>query len=235
MLPLRPVPAERGPEAVAQIPEALHGLVREHRAEMAGAARTPAGHGRRGDAAVPEEQVGRGFRGEPHGARVHEQGPAAVWPDAGIVGEPAKDEIAALLPRAGRGSDVGVRVRGGQGGGDRLLGYADLADDVRQPHQVDVGHDARGADDPAHPPADHAQFLAGGAHGVGAPSFVGPGEHAAWAADVPHLYGAPEGDVDALLIVRYPHPGPARGGEKLLFERAANTTVESDHVRDIPG
>ncbi|MDT0445597.1 helix-turn-helix domain-containing protein [Streptomyces johnsoniae] len=70
---------------------------------------------------------------------------------------------------------------------------------------------------------------------VGAPSFVGPGEHAEWAGDVPHLYSAPDGDVDALLIVRYPHPGHARRDEKLLSERAANTTVESDHVRDIPG
>ncbi|MFG2873566.1 helix-turn-helix domain-containing protein [Streptomyces sp. NPDC048337] len=33
---------------------------------------------------------------------------------------------------------------------------------------------------------------------------VGPGEHATWAADVPHLYQAPENDVDALLVIRYP-------------------------------
>ncbi|MEV7612641.1 XRE family transcriptional regulator [Streptomyces sp. NPDC089799] len=34
---------------------------------------------------------------------------------------------------------------------------------------------------------------------------VGPGAHASWPADVPHVYGAPEGDVEALLVVRHPH------------------------------
>ncbi|MFD7003223.1 helix-turn-helix domain-containing protein [Streptomyces mirabilis] len=40
------------------------------------------------------------------------------------------------------------------------------------------------------------------------PQLVSPGEHLRWPADVPHLYGAPSGDVEAVLIVRYPviHP-----------------------------
>jgi transcriptional regulator with XRE-family HTH domain len=37
-----------------------------------------------------------------------------------------------------------------------------------------------------------------------APVTAGPGEHADWAADTPHLYRAAEGDVEALLFVRYP-------------------------------
>ncbi|MFE2164069.1 helix-turn-helix domain-containing protein [Streptomyces sp. NPDC059447] len=36
------------------------------------------------------------------------------------------------------------------------------------------------------------------------PVLIGPGMHGSWAADVPHLYQAPAGDVEALLIVRYP-------------------------------
>ncbi|MFG2820020.1 helix-turn-helix domain-containing protein [Kitasatospora sp. NPDC048365] len=39
---------------------------------------------------------------------------------------------------------------------------------------------------------------------VAAPELIGPGEHGSWAADVPHLYQAPEGDAEALLVVRYP-------------------------------
>ncbi|GAA3246218.1 helix-turn-helix transcriptional regulator [Streptomyces lavendulae] len=41
---------------------------------------------------------------------------------------------------------------------------------------------------------------------AGPPRRVGPGGHAGWAADVPHLYRAAEEDVDALLVVRYPRP-----------------------------
>ncbi|MEU6278246.1 helix-turn-helix transcriptional regulator [Streptomyces populi] len=36
------------------------------------------------------------------------------------------------------------------------------------------------------------------------PALIGPGMHGSWAADVPHLYQAPTGDVEALLIVRHP-------------------------------
>ncbi|MFF9868277.1 helix-turn-helix domain-containing protein [Streptomyces sp. NPDC013953] len=39
---------------------------------------------------------------------------------------------------------------------------------------------------------------------LSAPALIGPGMHGSWAADVPHLYQAPSGDVEALLIVRYP-------------------------------
>lgn len=39
---------------------------------------------------------------------------------------------------------------------------------------------------------------------VAAPELIGPGEHGSWAADVPHLYEAPSGDVEALLVVRHP-------------------------------
>lgn len=36
------------------------------------------------------------------------------------------------------------------------------------------------------------------------PRTVGPGGHARWPADVPHLYAAPSGDVEAILVVRHP-------------------------------
>ncbi|MGW7043222.1 helix-turn-helix domain-containing protein [Streptomyces avermitilis] len=37
-----------------------------------------------------------------------------------------------------------------------------------------------------------------------APLEVGPGGHARWAADVPHLYEAVGRDVEGVLVVRYP-------------------------------
>ncbi|MFD6548653.1 helix-turn-helix domain-containing protein [Streptomyces sp. NPDC058398] len=37
-----------------------------------------------------------------------------------------------------------------------------------------------------------------------APVLIGPGMHAAWAADTPHLYRAPTADVEAVLLVRHP-------------------------------
>jgi len=36
-----------------------------------------------------------------------------------------------------------------------------------------------------------------------APQTAGPGSHAGWRADRPHLYSAPGGDVEAVLFVRY--------------------------------
>ncbi|BBB01742.1 putative transcriptional regulator [Actinacidiphila reveromycinica] len=36
-----------------------------------------------------------------------------------------------------------------------------------------------------------------------APVTAGPGEYAHWRADRPHVYGAPHGDVEAVLFVRY--------------------------------
>lgn len=53
---------------------------------------------------------------------------------------------------------------------------------------------------------EHLIVLAGTAR-VGRrtdPVLIGPGMHATWPADVPHLYEALAGDVEALLIVRYP-------------------------------
>ena len=37
-----------------------------------------------------------------------------------------------------------------------------------------------------------------------APLEVGPGGHARWAADVPHLYEAVGRDAEGVLVVRYP-------------------------------
>ncbi|WP_420031694.1 helix-turn-helix domain-containing protein [Streptomyces sp. cg28] len=37
-----------------------------------------------------------------------------------------------------------------------------------------------------------------------APQTAGPGGHAHWAADAPHVYGAPHGEVHGILFVRYP-------------------------------
>ncbi|MFG2298357.1 helix-turn-helix domain-containing protein [Streptomyces sp. NPDC048603] len=42
----------------------------------------------------------------------------------------------------------------------------------------------------------------GPAHAPG--PVVGPGAHASWPADVPHVYEAAEEDVEALLVVRHP-------------------------------
>lgn len=53
---------------------------------------------------------------------------------------------------------------------------------------------------------EHLIVLAGTAR-VGRrtdPVLIGPGMHATWPADVPHLYEALSGDVEALLIVRCP-------------------------------
>ncbi|MER5949577.1 XRE family transcriptional regulator [Streptomyces sp. NPDC001904] len=36
------------------------------------------------------------------------------------------------------------------------------------------------------------------------PQTAGPGGHAHWPADVPHVYGAPRGEVHGVLFVRYP-------------------------------
>ncbi|MEW2625132.1 helix-turn-helix transcriptional regulator [Streptomyces sp. NPDC048106] len=53
---------------------------------------------------------------------------------------------------------------------------------------------------------EHIIILTGMARvgGLTDPVLIGPGMHGSWAADVPHLYQAPAGDVEALLVVRYP-------------------------------
>lgn len=60
----------------------------------------------------------------------------------------------------------------------------------------------------AHSPGttEHLIVLAGTARvgGLTDPVLIGPGMHGSWAADVPHLYQAPTGDVEALLVVRHP-------------------------------
>ncbi|GLW08103.1 hypothetical transcriptional regulator [Microtetraspora sp. NBRC 13810] len=65
---------------------------------------------------------------------------------------------------------------------------------------------------PAHPPgAEEHIIVLGGTARVGevtSPLVVGPGGHGRWAADVPHLYDAPDGDVEAVVTVRYPTPPP---------------------------
>jgi transcriptional regulator with XRE-family HTH domain len=68
----------------------------------------------------------------------------------------------------------------------------------------------------AHIPGTQEHLLVlGGTARVGdpaAPLTAGPGAHAHWAADRPHLYSAPDGDVEAVLFVRYPlPPRPADG------------------------
>ncbi|WP_037627656.1 XRE family transcriptional regulator [Streptomyces aureus] len=60
----------------------------------------------------------------------------------------------------------------------------------------------------AHAPGttEHIVVLAGTAHvgDVNDPALIGPGAHGSWAADTPHVYRAPAGDVEALLVVRCP-------------------------------
>lgn len=65
----------------------------------------------------------------------------------------------------------------------------------------------------AHIPGTHEHLVVlAGTAVVGDPAHpltAGPGEHAHWAADAPHLYSAPHGDVEAVLFVRSPQePGP---------------------------
>jgi hypothetical protein len=110
------------------------------------------------------EQAPRRFgAGQAQAGTVDEQRPSPVRADAGITRELPEDVLAAALPQAGRGGHVasgaGIPQRRGHG----LLGDADLADDIGQADQADVLHDRPGPEDPAHPPADHAQFLGRGA------------------------------------------------------------------------
>ncbi|SEN75549.1 helix-turn-helix domain-containing protein [Actinacidiphila rubida] len=60
----------------------------------------------------------------------------------------------------------------------------------------------------AHIPGTAEDLLVlGGIAVVGDPAdplTAGPGGHAHWTADRPHLYSAPHGDVEAVLFVRYP-------------------------------
>jgi transcriptional regulator with XRE-family HTH domain len=60
----------------------------------------------------------------------------------------------------------------------------------------------------AHTPGttEHIIVLAGTARvgDLSAPALIGPGMQGSRAADVPRLYQAPCGDVDALLVVRHP-------------------------------
>jgi transcriptional regulator with XRE-family HTH domain len=53
---------------------------------------------------------------------------------------------------------------------------------------------------------EHATVFAGvlEAGPVDAPLRAGPGGHVEWAADVPHTYAAPDGDVEASLLIRSP-------------------------------
>lgn len=53
---------------------------------------------------------------------------------------------------------------------------------------------------------EHIVVLAGTARigASAAPVTVGPGGHAEWPADVPHVYAAPDADAEAILIVRHP-------------------------------
>ncbi|KQV19245.1 MULTISPECIES: XRE family transcriptional regulator [unclassified Kitasatospora] len=70
----------------------------------------------------------------------------------------------------------------------------------------------------AHAPGteEHMVVLAGTARlgDVSSPRLVSAGEHAHWAADVPHLYAAPAGDVEAVLIVRYPAAAGTSGKDR---------------------
>ncbi|WP_393053573.1 helix-turn-helix domain-containing protein [Streptomyces sp. LN549] len=52
-------------------------------------------------------------------------------------------------------------------------------------------------------------------------STAGPGACAHWRADVPHVYSAPDGDVQGILFVRYPSAGEPAGG-------AGRTTARDD-------
>ncbi|WP_329503436.1 XRE family transcriptional regulator [Streptomyces iakyrus] len=85
------------------------------------------------------------------------------------------------------------------------------ADAVTEVFRIGIRADAV-QESAAHAPGtqEHIIVLRGTAQvgAVSSPHLVRTGEHIQWAADVPHLYGAPSGDVEAVLIVRYPvvHP-----------------------------
>lgn len=88
-----------------------------------------------------------------------------------------------------------------------LIERFQAADAVSETYRVRIRAGAR-QESAAHAPGttEHLVVLAGTAR-VGAlyePFLIGPGTHGSWAADVPHLYEAPSGAVEAMLIVRYP-------------------------------
>lgn len=68
----------------------------------------------------------------------------------------------------------------------------------------------------AHVPGTHESLMVlTGTAVVGPPDdtrTAGPGASAHWRADAPHVYGAPEGDVQGVLFVRYPSVGEPAGG-----------------------
>jgi transcriptional regulator with XRE-family HTH domain len=125
--------------------------------------------------------------GTPHGASGPGAAPGAVLTPgaarAGISGEAVTAVLTERFEDAGSVTDVfRIRIRAG----------------ARQ-------------ESAAHIPGteEHLVVLAGTAL-VGdpaAPQEAGPGAHATWNADRPHLYSAPYGDVEAVLFVRYPMGG----------------------------
>src|ERR1700685_4042099 len=78
--------AERAAEAIAEGGQPLGGLVREHKAQVPGAAGAPAVHRGGGDLAPVEQQSRGPAGGEPERAGVDQQRPAAVRPDDGVAG-----------------------------------------------------------------------------------------------------------------------------------------------------
>jgi hypothetical protein len=85
-----------------------------------------------------------------------------------------------------------------------LLGDADLADHVGEADQADVLHDRLRARDPAHAPADHAQFLGCGAHRDGArgQGRVRAGVHGPAAAEDQPLHRGVPDDPGAVAVDR---------------------------------
>jgi transcriptional regulator with XRE-family HTH domain len=88
-----------------------------------------------------------------------------------------------------------------------LMERFEADDSVAETYRIRIRAGARQESAPhATGTTEHILVFAGMARvGVlGAPALIGPGMHASWTGDVAHVYEALSGDVEALLVVRYP-------------------------------
>lgn len=124
---------------------------------------------------------------------------AADAPDA-AAGGPGAPLSALLAPGADRAGISGAAVTA------VLTERFEDAEAVTDVFRIRIASGAR-QESAAHIPGTEEHLLVlGGTAVVGdpdRPQTAGPGGHAHWAADRPHLYSAPHGDVEAVLTVRY--------------------------------
>ncbi|MEE4544899.1 helix-turn-helix domain-containing protein [Streptomyces sp. V4-01] len=139
-------------------------------------------------------------------------------PLSAALTEPRSAVAAPADPHAAAGPDGAAHAPGAEREG--ISGAAvtavlaerfEDADSVTDVFRIRIRSGAR-QQSAAHIPGTEEQLtVLGGTAVVGdpdRPQTAGPGASAHWRADVPHLYSAPHGDVEAVLFVRYPLPLP---------------------------